>query len=68
MKIVDLLGVQVPLTNEEQEFLDCRTDKIKIAGLAERDEVIARNLVRKGLLDISKDNQFLFRSNEKSSI
>lgn len=67
MKIVDLLGTQLPLTNEEQEFLDCHEGKIKIDALIERDEIIARNLVRKGLLEISNDSQFLFRSNEKSS-
>lgn len=66
MKIVDLLGIGLPLTNEEQEFLSCREGQIKIAGLAERDEVIARNLVRKGLLEISNDSQFLFKSNEKN--
>lgn len=67
MKIVDLLGVHIPLTNEEQEFLTKRDGQIKIAALAEREEVIARNLVRKGLLEISNDSQFLFRSNEKSN-
>jgi hypothetical protein len=65
MKIVDLLGISLPLTNEEQDFLSCREGRIKIAGLAERDEVIARNLVRKGLLEISNDSQFLFKSNDK---
>ncbi len=67
MKIVDLLKFSLPLTNEEQEFLENCNGLIKITGLAERDEIVARNLVRKGMLDISKDNQFLFRSNEKNS-
>lgn len=67
MKIVDLLGVLMPLTNEEQEFLTQCSGKIKIAALAEREEVVARNLVRKGLLEISNDSQFLFRTNEKNT-
>lgn len=67
MKILDLLGTHIPVTNEEHEFLSCHTGKIKIEGLIERDETIARNLVRKGLLNISKDNRFLFRSNEETS-
>jgi hypothetical protein len=66
MKIVDLVGIAIPLTNEEQEFLSCRRGQIKIAGLVERDEIVARNLIRKGLLEISNDNQFLFKKNEKT--
>jgi hypothetical protein len=65
MKIVDLLGVRLPLTNEEQEFLNSHQNRIKISGLVERDEVVARNLVRKGLLEISNDSQFLIQPNEK---
>ena len=67
MKIVDLLQYSLPLTNEEQEFLTRHREEIRISGLAERDQVIARNLVRKGLLEISNDNKFLFRNNEKTS-
>lgn len=67
MKIVDLLEYSLPLTNEEQEFLTRHRKEIRISGLAERDQVIARNLVRKGLLEISNDSKFLFRNNEKTS-
>tara|TARA_B110000503_G_C7097052_1_gene392102 strand:- start:268 stop:474 length:207 start_codon:yes stop_codon:yes gene_type:complete len=66
MKIVDLLGMHIPLTNEEQEFMSCHMGKIKIASLVERDEIVAHNLVRKGLLEISNDSQFLFRSDENT--
>lgn len=67
MKIVDLLDYSLPLTNEEQEFLNNHQHKITVSALAERDAVIARNLVRKGLLEISNDSKFLVRTNEKTS-
>lgn len=65
MKIVDLLNFTVPLTNEEQKFLTSHQNRIKISGLIERDQEVARNLVRKGLLEISNDSQFLIQHNEK---
>lgn len=67
MKILDLLGAQMPITNEEQAFLNDCVGKIKIESLDGRGEVVARNLVRKGVLEISNDSQFLFRSDEKNS-
>jgi hypothetical protein len=61
MKIVQLLDAYLPLTNEESSFIDQHPSKIKIHSLHEREEVIARNLVRKGIYEISKDNQMLIK-------
>lgn len=68
MKIIQLLDVTMPLTNEEHGFLKNHSGKIRITGLAERDQVVARNLVRKGIYEISNDNEHIFKkSNEKNS-
>jgi hypothetical protein len=68
MKIVQLLDVAMPLTNEEHSFLANHTGKIRITGLTERDQVVARNLVRKGIYEISNDNEHIFKkTNEKNS-
>ena len=68
MKIVQLLDIAMPLTNEEHNFLENHTGKIRITGLTERDQVVARNLVRKGIYEISNDNEHIFKtSNEKNS-
>lgn len=68
MKIIQLLDVTMPLTNEEHSFLKNHSGKIRITGLAERDQVVARNLVRKGIYEISNDNEHIFKkSNEKNS-
>jgi hypothetical protein len=68
MKIVQLLDVAMPITNEEHNFLSSHTGKIRITGLTERDQVVARNLVRKGIYEISNDNEHIFKkTNEKNS-
>ena len=68
MKIVQLLDVAMPLTNEEHNFFKQHTGKIRITGLTERDQVVARNLVRKGIYEISNDNEHIFKTtNEKNS-
>lgn len=68
MKICQLLDYQVFLTNEESEFVNNHSKQVSIEGLKERDEVIARNLVRKGIYEISKDSQYIIKkSNETSS-
>ena len=40
MKIVQLLDVAMPLTNEEHNFLENHTGKIRITGLTERDQLV----------------------------
>ena len=68
MKIVHLLGLEVPLTNEENSFIKDHPGKVRITGLEPRDQVLAQNLVRKGIYEISKDSEHIFkRCNEKNS-
>jgi hypothetical protein len=57
MKIHQVLGApSIILTNEEQKFIKSHHTEIAIRSLYDRDEVIARNLVRKGVYEISNDN------------
>lgn len=67
MKIVHLLNMDLPLTNEEATFIDEHPNEFKIESLMGREEVLARNLVRKGIYEISKDNQRLVKVNEETS-
>jgi len=65
MKIHQILGAPpIILTNEEKEFIQRHADEIPLTGLYERDEVIARILVRKGVYDISKDSRFMVLKRE----
>lgn len=62
MKIHQLLsGVQLPITNEENNFVDNHSNNVKLSSLNDRDQVIAQNLVRKGVYSISKDSNTLIR-------
>lgn len=57
MKIGQILsGLKIILTNEEREFLERHTDRVKLDSLNEHDKWLAQNLVRKGLYSISNDN------------
>lgn len=67
MRIVHLLNMDLPLTNEENRFIEDHPGTVKISKLEGRDEVLARNLVRKGIYEISKDNQSLIKINEKNT-
>jgi hypothetical protein len=69
MKIAQLLsGVSISLTNQEQEFIQDHAGNIHIDSLAEHDQWLAQNLVRKGIYTLSKDNQHLIKNvNETSS-
>lgn len=61
MRIHQLLNSPaIILANEEKEFIDRYPFEILINSLHERDEVIARNLVRKGVYEISKDSKRIF--------
>jgi hypothetical protein len=60
MKIHHLLGApSLILTNEENQFVDSHKEEIPIRTLYDREEVIARNLVRKGVYEISNDSHSL---------
>ena len=68
MKIVQLLDMSMPLTNEEHSYVKLHSSKVRIAGLPERQQVVAQNLVRKGIYEISNDSEHIFKkSNEKNS-
>jgi|LauGreDrversion4_2_1035121.scaffolds.fasta_scaffold464624_2 hypothetical protein len=66
MKIHQLIGgVSIPVTNEEQDFID-KHGSVKLTSLDERDAWLAQNLVRKGIYDVSNDNVTLSKkTNEK---
>jgi hypothetical protein len=67
MKIHQLLnGPSIHLTNEEAEFVNTHDDRVKISSLDEHDQYLAQGLVRKGVYQISKDDNTLVNSlNEK---
>jgi hypothetical protein len=68
MKIVELLSFSISLTNEEYQFLESHPSKFSIAQLMDKDQLTARNLVRKGIYEISNDSQYLIKkTNEKNS-
>ena len=63
MKISQLLsGHHTMVTNEEQRFIDRNRSNVKLTALDERDSWLSQNLVRKGLYNISKDNNTLIRA------
>lgn len=63
MKIVQLLsGFPTAITNEEQEFVRCHPAEVTITSLDERNQVIAQNLVRKGIYSISNDDRRLINN------
>jgi hypothetical protein len=63
MKINQLLsGHHIMVTNEEQKFINRNRSSVKLTALDERDNWLAQNLVRKGLYNISKDNNTLIRA------
>lgn len=64
MKIHQILGApSIILTNEEKNFIESHSQSIAIKNLYDRDEVVARNLVRKGVYEISTDNQSIVLKN-----
>jgi|APCry1669188970_1035186.scaffolds.fasta_scaffold313986_2 hypothetical protein len=69
MKIYQLLQnkVQLPVTNEEQNFIQRHKHNIRLTALDERDTLLAQNLVRKGVYSISKDNNTLIKAVNEST-
>jgi len=62
MKIYQLLrDITVPLNNEEHHFVESHGDRIKLTSLDEHQFWLAQNLVRKGLYEISEDNNHILR-------
>lgn len=67
MRIHHLLDEpSIILTNEEKDFIDVMGNDIKINSLKEREQVLAHNLVRKGIYSISKTNETLHLNHAKS--
>ena len=67
MKIHQLLDTPpVFITNEEHAFIKNHHDVISIYNLRDREEVIARNLVRKGIYEISNDSDRLILKHAKT--
>jgi hypothetical protein len=60
MRVHHLLdGPHIQLTNEEKDFIDAQRPEINVRSLRDRDFVVAQNLVRKGIYEISTDSQTL---------
>jgi hypothetical protein len=63
MKIHQLLSkIHISVTNEEATFINRHNDQIKLTSLDDHDQWIAQGLVRKGIYEISKDNNTLIRN------
>jgi len=52
---------QLPVSNEEHNFIQRYKDEARLTSLDEHDTWIAQNLVRKGVYAISKDNNTLVK-------
>ena len=70
MKIHQLLSsdLKVPVTNEEQRFIDMHENTVKLSSLDDHDRWVAQSLVRKNIYRISNDNITLEKnSNEQNT-
>lgn len=68
MKIAQLLsGIQVPLNNQETDFINRHRGKIFLSSLNEHDQWLAQNLVRKGFYSISNDNKTLIKNIDETA-
>lgn len=63
MKIHQLLsGIRIPVTNEEQQFINKHDTRIRLTSLDEHDQWTAQNLVRKGIYTMSPDSSTLIKN------
>jgi len=63
MKIHQLLsGIDIAVTNEEQQFMERHEQQVRLTSLDEHDQWLAQNLVRKGIYTISKDSSTLIKN------
>lgn len=66
MKISQLIsGLIIPLSNQEQKFIDSH-GYIKLNNLSENDLWLVQNLIRKGVYEISKDNNTLIKNTNET--
>lgn len=61
MKIRDLVSVRIALNNEEKEFVESYGKEVFLSRLDQHANWIAQNLVRKGIYEISNDEQQLVK-------
>lgn len=61
MRIFQLLDHGIILTNEEQSFVHTHPSKIDLESLVERHRIVAHNLVKKGVYQISNDSKYLIK-------
>jgi hypothetical protein len=67
MRIHHLLDTpSIILSNEEKDFIDEMGNELTLETLNGREQVLARNLVRKGIYEISKDNKHLHLTHAQS--
>jgi demethoxyubiquinone hydroxylase (CLK1/Coq7/Cat5 family) len=68
MKIHQLLSsdLAIALTNEEHRFVEQHDRTVKISNLDDHDQRTAQNLVRKGVYEISNDNNTLIKNSHAS--
>lgn len=63
MKIIQLLhGIHLPLTNEENIFVEKHKNKVILTSLNEHDHWVAQNLVRKGVYSVAEDHNVLIKN------
>jgi hypothetical protein len=68
MKIHQLIsGVHLPITNEEQEFINNHGDGVKLTALNDHEQWIAQNLVRKGAYGMGKSDNLLIRKSHEAN-
>jgi len=68
MRIAQLLsGFDVALTNEEQSFLQKHSNTVRIRSLDEHGQILAHNLIKKGVYTISKDSETLINQSNEST-
>ena len=60
MKIHQILdGISTIITNEESAFINKHTNDVTLSILDPHSQVIANNLVRKGVYSISNDKKYI---------
>jgi hypothetical protein len=68
MRIAQLLsGFDVALTNEEQSFMQKHSNTVRINSLDEHGQILAHNLIKKGVYTISKDSRTLINQSNEST-
>lgn len=68
MKIHQILdGVSIIITNEERDFINSHDDDISVNVLDPHNQVVANNLVRKGVYSISTNRKYLTKRTQNDN-